>query len=231
MATYNGERYVKDQIDSILCQLREEDELIISDDGSSDSTISIIQSYTDNRLRLLLGNKFHSPVYNFENALNHAKGDIIFLCDQDDVWKPNRISKTLEFFNNEKISCVLCNRDVIDYKGTIIQSCIYKENPIKKDFFLQLLHNPYIGCCMAFRRDLLSLALPFPENLPMHDLWIGLLGSLLKKNDFISEALVLYRRHGGNVTTGKSPYSVWYRIKYRLRLYFLLRKRISERRK
>lgn len=231
MATYNGERYIKQQIDSILSQLGPEDELIISDDGSTDKTIEIIKSFKDRRIRFLSGISFHSPVYNFENALKHANGDIIFLSDQDDIWKPNRISITLAGFKDKKIDCLLCNKDIIDASGNVTDYQIYKADPIKKNLFEQLLHNPYIGCCMAFRRNLLELALPFPKNLPMHDSWIGLLGALTNSNCFIPKSLVLYRRHGRNVTTGKSPYSVLYRIKYRIRLYFLLRNRIIERRK
>lgn len=231
MATYNGELYIKEQMDSILSQLGIEDEVIISDDGSTDKTLDIIKSYSDKRIRLLLGNSFHSPVYNFENALKNANGDIIFLCDQDDIWKANRLSITLAKFNDKRIDCILCNRDIIDTYGNVSDYQINKSDPIKTTFLHQLLHNPYIGCCMAFRRTLLELALPFPKNLPMHDLWIGLLGKLIERNYFIKESLVLYRRHGSNVTTGKSPYSVWYRIKYRIRLYFLLRNRIIERRK
>lgn len=229
MATYNGENFIKEQIDSILLQLGQEDELIISDDSSSDSTLDIISSYSDSRIVILSGGQFNSPVYNFENALKHSKGEYIFLSDQDDIWKPNRISTTMEIMLNNEIECVLCNRDIIDRQGNIIQSQVIETNPVKASMVRQIWHNPYMGCCMAFNRKLLDVALPFPENLPMHDLWIGLLGALRRKNAFIKESLISYRRHGGNVTTGKSPFSVAYRISYRYKLYRALKKRLKER--
>ena len=96
----------------------------------------------------------------------------------------------------------------------------------KKSFIKVLIHNPYIGCCMAFSRKHLDLALPFPKNLPMHDLWIGLLAHKLKTIAFIPEPLIGYRRHGENVTTGKSPYSLFYRLFYRVRLISQIYKRL-----
>ena len=90
MATYNGAQFIKEQIDSILCQLSTEDELIISDDGSTDETLSIINSYKDNRIKVFQhkaaeGSAFIKATRNFENAMSHAVGDYIFLSDQDDM--------------------------------------------------------------------------------------------------------------------------------------------------
>ncbi|MDE5758415.1 MAG: glycosyltransferase, partial [Allobaculum sp.] len=86
IATYNGERYIETQIRSILDQLNEDDEIIISDDSSTDRTLDIIRSLNDSRIKLFAGNKFHSRTFNFENALKQATGDFIFLSDQDDIW-------------------------------------------------------------------------------------------------------------------------------------------------
>ena len=85
MATYNGEKYIQEQIDSILCQLSKDDELVISDDHSTDATCDIIKSYNDRRIKLFLNELAKGVTHNFENALLHSKGDIIFLADQDDV--------------------------------------------------------------------------------------------------------------------------------------------------
>lgn len=96
MACYNGQKYIRQQIDSILSQLKENDELIISDDGSKDLTCEIVLSYHDPRIKLLHNTKEHGFIGNFENALRCAKGDIIFLSDQDDVWKKIKFRKSLD---------------------------------------------------------------------------------------------------------------------------------------
>ena len=93
IATYNGERYIREQLDSILSQLSLDDEVIISDDGSKDSTIEIISSYLDSRIKVFKNNGKHGYVGNFENALNHSSGDFIFLSDQDDIWELQKIEK------------------------------------------------------------------------------------------------------------------------------------------
>lgn len=90
MATYNGEEYIKEQLESILCQLGEMDEIIISDDGSTDNTLNIIESYNDSRIKIHINTGKHGFVYNFENALQKAKGEYIFLSDQDDIWLPEK---------------------------------------------------------------------------------------------------------------------------------------------
>ena len=100
MATYNGEKYIREQMDSILQQLGEGDELIISDDLSSDKTVEIIKSYKDKRIKLYIHGDNHGFVRNFENALVHADGDIIFLSDQDDIWMPDKVKVTIAALAN-----------------------------------------------------------------------------------------------------------------------------------
>ena len=102
MATYNGQKYLREQIESILCQLSANDELVISDDHSTDSTVDIIRSYGDSRIKMYANELTKGVTHNFENALNKSKGDIIFLADQDDVWLPNKISKMEKKFHDVK---------------------------------------------------------------------------------------------------------------------------------
>ena len=90
IATYNGGAFIKDQIYSILLQLSQNDEIIISDDGSRDSTLNILFSFNDSRIKIYKNGGKHGVVSNFENAIKHATGDYIFLCDQDDVWMPGK---------------------------------------------------------------------------------------------------------------------------------------------
>lgn len=229
IATYNGERYLLKQLESILPQLGENDEVIISDDGSKDATYGVINTINDSRIRWIENRGVHSPAFNFENALKHAKGDIIVLADQDDEWELDRIKLGVEVLRSEKVWCVLNNRSLIDSLGNKFKTQCDEVDPVQASFLHQVWHNPYIGCCMMFKRELLDLALPFPPKMPMHDLWIGWLGAKLKKNAYIKTPLVRYRRHGNNVTTGKSPFSLFYRIKYRLCVLMQLHARIKER--
>ena len=101
IATYNGEKYIRQQLNSVLIQLGENDEVIISDDSSSDATVEIVRSFNDSRIKLLVDNKFSSPVRNFENALKYATGDYIFLCDQDDIWLPDKVKSMLPYLKKQ----------------------------------------------------------------------------------------------------------------------------------
>lgn len=131
MATYNGEKYIEQQIASILAQLSENDELIVSDDGSSDHTTDILARYgTDRRIRVLHGG-FHSPIYNFEHAIKQAQGDYIFMADQDDVWLPGRVAETLKM-HEQGIDLVICKAENIDGEGRY-SGLSYSTTPIPFD--------------------------------------------------------------------------------------------------
>ncbi|MCD7932673.1 MAG: glycosyltransferase [Tannerellaceae bacterium] len=112
IATYNGEKYLKEQIDSILIQLEGEDELIISDDNSTDSTLQILKEYDDARIKTIEANQFNSPIYNFENAIKYSKGNIIILSDQDDIWYPYKVDKIKTFL--KKYLLVFSNATIVD---------------------------------------------------------------------------------------------------------------------
>lgn len=219
IATYNGENFIKEQLDSILIQLNANDELIISDDSSTDNTLKIIHSYHDKRIKLLPNQKFHSPIYNFENALKHAKGDFVFLSDQDDVWEANKIEVMLSHLS--KYSLVVSNCSIVDKNGDMIRKAYFNDGTLKTGVFRNLIHNNYLGCCMAFRREVLDIALPFPTKIAMHDIWLGLCAAHFFSTIFIPDKLIRYRRHGNNASvTAEASNLAWsYRIKYRL--YFL----------
>ena len=238
MATYNGARFIKQQIDSILPQLSADDELIISDDGSIDGTLDIIAKYNDERIKLLyhqknpeltkikLSRSFYYATENFENALKNAKGDYIFLADQDDIWKDNRVKKVLAEL--KCFDCVMCNYDVIDSNNRIIYEKFLKKNPISPSLIQNVITSRFIGCCMAFNRAVLHYILPFPKKLLAHDFWIGCLANKKFKFFFIDEPLHLYRRTGDNVSpsvTG-SKNILLYRFFYRLIFLLQIFKRL-----
>lgn len=214
IATYNGGKYLRRQIDSVLSQLKEEDEIVISDDSSTDNTVDIIKSYNDDRIKLYEGEKFHSPIFNFENAIKHAIGDVIFLADQDDKWLSGRIEEALKM-HEKGCELVICNTRTI-YSDHIKEGRL---NPFDR-FYLKNVWNPaYVGCTMSFKRSLLDYILPFPKSIAMHDLWIGLLAQRNCKCGFIDEPLIDYNRHEESFVA-KHPMSVKTKIQYRINILY-----------
>ncbi len=230
MATCNGEKYIRQQLGSILSQIGESDEIIISDDSSSDKTVEIIKTFNDIRIRLFEHNRFHSPVYNFENALKKATGDMIFLSDQDDIWMENKV-KTMKGLL-QQYDLVVSDCIIVNEKEEIIQQSFFKVRRSDKGFVKNLMKNSYMGCCMAFDRRILDIALPFPEKLSMHDMWIGMIGELYGSTYFCDEKLVKYRRHENSAspTSGQSPFTIRDKISFRANLLLKIIARFLERR-
>lgn len=223
IATYNGEKFIYQQLRSILHQLDIDDEVIVSDDGSIDKTLDIINSFKDERIKIFLNKGHNGVAHNFANALSNANGKYIFLCDQDDVWADNKVEIILE--NLQTADCILHNAELIDSLGTSLSNDLFSIYRTRKGYVNNLIRNTYVGCCMAFRRDLLDYILPIPKNIQMHDMWIALLAEK-KGKTFLNEAkLMYYRRHDSNVSTTsqKSSFSRYFQIKYRLQmLYYTL---------
>lgn len=201
MATYNGEKYIKEQIESILYNLLLEDELIISDDGSTDKTKEIIQSFNDKRIKLIDGP--HKGIkQNFANAIEQCNGKYIFLSDQDDVWSNNKVEEVLKCFESDrKITCVIHDCDVVnDDMSSVIYDSFFEYRKCKNGIIYNIYKNRYLGCCMAFTKEMKKFILPIPNNIEMHDQWIGVICDKYGKSYFLPKKLFHYRRHGGNVT-------------------------------
>lgn len=199
LATFNGEKYIREQLDSILLQLDQNDEVLISDDGSTDQTINILESYNDSRITIYKNN-FKNVVKNFEFVINKSNGDYIFLSDQDDIWEQSKVKEYLHVFSNElEITLVISNLQLIDKDGNAINREFYKINFTDK-LFNNIIQNNFIGCSMAFRKEVKNFILPFPQGLAMHDWWIGICCIFFGKVHFISKKLINYRRHDNNVT-------------------------------
>lgn len=215
MATYNGEKYIKDQIDSILKNMSEQDELVISDDGSTDNTVNIIKEYNDNRIKLIDGP--HKGVkQNFANAIEESKGKYIFLSDQDDIWMENKIELVLNTFKENDTSIVIHDAEVIDENLEVTISSFFEYRNSGKGILKNIYKNTYIGCCMAFKADLKEYILPIPNNIEMHDQWIGILGETKGEGSiFLEEKLIQYRRHSNNVSQMKH-YGIFKMIKNRI---------------
>lgn len=222
MACYNGQKYIRQQIDSIVSQLKENDELIISDDGSKDLTCEIVLSYHDPRIKLLHNTKEHGFIGNFENALRCAKGDIIFLSDQDDVWKKDKVQKVSRQL--EKYKMVVHDAELINGDGDSLGKRYYECLHSKTSFIANFWKSRWLGCCMAFRKEVLMYCLPFPSHTVAHDYWIGMMGMLKFEVKFMPDVLMYYRRHGGNASPSseKSHETLIYKL-VKKRLWLLIK--------
>ena len=215
MATFNGERFISQQVSTIIKQLRQDDELIISDDSSTDNTVEIIKGFHDNRIILLENQKFNNPILNVENSIKNSKGNIIFLSDQDDVWFNGKVQEMIEWLGFYDL--VVSDCKVTDENLNILSPSFFKSRKSGKGVIKNLFKNSYLGCCMAFKRTLLKYILPFPKNIPMHDWWIGLVAELTGKVIFLEEPLIFYRRHNKSVsaTARQSNEILFKKLKWR----------------
>lgn len=225
ISTYNGEQFIKEQLDSILRQLGEKDEIIVSDDNSTDETIKIIESFNDSRIKIF-NNPFKGIIKNFENAISKSNGDYIFLADQDDIWCENKIKDTIGNFDN--VDLVISDATIVDKYGEVIGDSFFEINGTKKGFINNIINAGYLGCAMAFKKEVKNYILPFPKGIAMHDLWIGSLVSLKGELVFLDKKLILYRRHGNNASASaeKSTIPIFKRISYRIEILILLMKRV-----
>ncbi len=219
--TYNGEKFIYQQIISILSQINSDDEIIISDDGSTDKTLDIIKSFNDGRLKIFYNNKikskysFNLTTQNLQNALLKARGEIIFLADQDDVWIDNKIERCINYLKNG-YDLILHDCAIVDQNNNLIDKSYFKLNNSTPGIFNNIVKNSYLGCCMAINKKVLNYALPFPKDIP-HDIWIGLIAEEFTKVKFLQEILINYRRHGNNLSASgeKSSNTLLFKIKYR----------------
>lgn len=202
MATYNGEKYIQEQIDSILAQLDEGDEIVISDDGSKDNTVRILDNYQDIRIKIIVNEGNRGYTSNFYNALKEAKGDIILLSDQDDIWCENKVEVMKKEL--EKFDFVHSDAIVVDQNKRVMSASRNLQHKVKKGFFPNLLRSRYIGCCMGFTKIVKECLFPVPvySNKYPHDLWIALIAEKYFKSACIDEGLIFYRRHDSNASNG-----------------------------
>ncbi|MGI6199197.1 MAG: glycosyltransferase family 2 protein [Christensenellales bacterium] len=205
MAAYNGSAYIREQIDSILSQLSGEDELVVSDDGSTDGTRELLEQWcaSEARLRVLSGPR-QGLQQNFAHALDACTGDILFLSDQDDRWAPGKVERVAAIFQaRPEVMAVLHDAALVDGQMHPLGGNMFALRDSRPGFWKNLWKNSYMGSCMAFRRELLQVALPIPEGLPMHDQWLGMLAEQVGEVALLPEPLLLYRRHAATVTVDK----------------------------
>ena len=219
LSTYNGEKYLKQQLDSLFSQTYKNFEIIARDDGSQDKTLEILQSYKisiiDSKKNLGAKGSFGELL---EYAVQNSDADYFIFCDQDDVWEDDKIEKTLAKMYEMEIKYpdmpLLVHSDlkVVDEKLNIIDNSFWKYEHIKpkvNGLNKLLMQNTITGCTVMINKKLADLALPIPSDSIMHDWWLGLVASKFGKIGYLDEATMLYRQHGNN-DTGAKKYNLSY---------------------
>ncbi len=201
MTTYNGEKYLRYQLDSIYNQTFRDFEVIVCDDCSTDSTVSILDEYKKSfGLSYFINNNRLGFVKNFEKVIGMCTGEYIALCDQDDIWLPEKLQVLLNNIADHSLCC--SDAIIIDSNENIISDSVYSHSGIKfykEEQFNYLIYANYvIGCTMLFKRDLLNYIIPFPINTTYHDWWIAIVASLKDEIIFLNKPLIKYRSHGDN---------------------------------
>jgi len=211
MCTYNGAKYLPEQLESIVNQTVQIDELIVCDDGSTDNTIELIESFAKTksfRVAVHSNEKNLGSTKNFEKCLLLCQGDIIFLCDQDDIWRKDKVEKQLNYLNQYPAKdAVFSNAMMIDGDSQSLGRTIWEEIEFTESMQQkwlkgkphEILFNGFVvtGATLAIRKSCLERLTPFPTKVPdlIHDAWIAMVLSLEEKIGFIADNLISYRRH------------------------------------
>ena len=236
IATYNGARYIEAQIRSILPQLAQEDEIIISDDGSTDDTLRCIQQIADDRIHVVSRLQPIGVTANFYAAMEKAKGDVIFLCDQDDVWLPNKVQRCMEGL--KQYDMIVCDAQVVNADLQPLYPSLFALIHSRSGLWHNWAFCSFYGSGMAFRRSVWENAHPLPSgSLIAHDWWLGIVAEMTGKVCFLPETLYLYRRHTNTVTqvNNRSLFTrsqrPWYiKITARIQmLYYIILYRLTHR--
>ena len=205
LITFNSEKYLVPQIDTILANLGPDDEIVVSDDGSTDGTLGILKRYADADKRFRLFSIQHSGCNgNYQNAISHCTGDFIFLSDDDNVWLPNKVKMVIQTFEKHPEvwlvmhDCQICDQDLKEIKPSFFQ-----DRNAKPGLFHNIMKCSYGGSLIAFRKELVKRILPFPRKMPVYyDEWIGLEASKHGRVLFLPLVLSQWRRHAGTASTG-----------------------------
>lgn len=228
LASYNSEKYIGEQIESILSQTSEEWRLTVQDDRSSDRTAEIVESYCavyPEKISFRVNERnLGGSKYNFYDLLLRAEADYVMTCDHDDVWLPDKVERTLAamrdletVYGKERPLLVHTDLKVTDRDLQVTAGSMFFQqglDPSRKRLAELLVQNNVTGCTMMVNRALLSLLSPvIPPNLIMHDWWCGLIAASFGGIGFVAEPTILYRQHGDNQVGAKNARSLGYNAK------------------
>lgn len=210
MATYNGEKYLAEQIGSILVQLHDDDELVIVDDASIDGTIAILSALDDPRVVVHRNSENLGYVRTFEKAMSLARGDVLLLSDQDDIWIDGRRDRLVAA--TDEAGVVASDLLLLGSEESLTSPLTGRpwrlpaggEQHLRNELLMLIGNAPYFGCAMAVRRDALRFVLPFPAYLhESHDLWIATVGNTTGTMRHLSEPTILRRIHDSNTSPSR----------------------------
>jgi glycosyltransferase involved in cell wall biosynthesis len=244
LATYNGGKYLEEQIHSILNQTYQNWNLLIRDDGSKDNTVEIVQKYVNlypDKIKLIMdGEKNLGPCGNFSRLLSHATANYIMFCDQDDVWKEDKVQISLENMINLENTAgrdtpllVHTDLEVVDKELHTIASSMFQYQNLNSEFssLNQLLvQNNVTGCTVMINKKLSEMAQPIPKGVVMHDWWLALVAASFGEIGFINQSTIKYRQHGNN-DVGAKGYSMEYffnRVRGIKNIYMLVIKNLKQ---
>ena len=209
MATYNGECFLQEQLDSLLTQTITDFEVVVCDDCSTDNTVAILEGYAKADARFRIYRNEHNIGFkkNFEQAIKRCKGDYIALCDQDDIWYPNHLELLLDNIGD----CVLCcgNSELVDSENKSLGRMLsdndkfYHVPQPSRRLIYKLFYsgNPMQGASMLICSDFVRKSLPIPNGVGFHDAWLACCGCLEEKGiSYFFEPITRYRQHEHNVT-------------------------------
>jgi glycosyltransferase involved in cell wall biosynthesis len=211
LATYNGEKYIVNQLRSILNELRSTDEIIIVDDCSKDGTVSLINEINDERIKVHINQENKGHVFSFSKSVLISKNDIVFLSDQDDIWVKGRLDIMLKNLLSSGSLLLSSNFNTFNNDVNITNK---NNNPLSNDTSKMYSSNiiglfrgkrDYFGCCMVFRRKLIEVIFPIPSFVESHDWWISITANMMRSNTHINDVTVLRRIHGQNVSQFNRP--------------------------
>jgi glycosyltransferase involved in cell wall biosynthesis len=217
LCTYNGSEYLPQLLESYVSQTHQPDEVVVCDDCSSDDTVAILRHFACSApfaVQIIVNDRNIGSTKNFERAISICSGDVIFLSDQDDVWKAKKVEKIYrEFINDPKVGMVFTDAELVDERLDTIEDSILngrvqyvsltKEEKSLIDegnlFLVLIKRNVVTGATMALRSKYKNAVMPFPDDVPglIHDGWIAIMMSIMARSVLINEPLIKYRQHGG----------------------------------
>lgn len=207
LACYQGERFLPAQLESLLYQSFQDFRILARDDGSTDKTSAILEEYSQrypDKITVIPSGKRLGVVDNFNALLEHANADVIFFCDQDDIWEHDKVELTMEKFQGNSKMPLLVHTDlqIVDENANAMHRSFWEYSnldPHKGNAFNRVLvQNHATGCTMAINKALKDLAYPIPKEAIMHDWWISLIASACGKTEAIETQTIRYRQHASN---------------------------------